>query len=85
MNATEGNLLCVKEAARFLNVSLTTIHRLIRQGEIPVIRVSQRLWRFDKNDLNAYVRKQREMARKQLSEKLKVAQRRGKPVKKGDA
>lgn len=76
-------LLCVKEAAKYLGVSLTTIHRLIAQGDIPVIRIAARLWRFDVSDLRSYIKKQREVAEKQIQAKL-TANKRRKAARRGD-
>lgn len=43
-------LLDVHEAAKFLNCSVATVERLIRDGQIPSIKVG-RLRRFRKSDL----------------------------------
>ena len=47
--------LSMDEIAIHLGVSEDTIHRWIRQKEMPAHKVG-RLWKFDKDDVDAWVR-----------------------------
>lgn len=51
-------MLKVKEVAAQLNVSVDTVKRLLRDGEIPFYRVGTQL-RVDPKDLAAYLEKVR--------------------------
>ena len=48
-------LLTVKEAAKFLNVTETTVYRLTRVGALPHLRVGRSI-RFSMEILEEYVR-----------------------------
>ena len=45
-------LLTMKEVLSYLRVGSRTVHRLIKAGQIPAIRVG-RLWRFRKSERTA--------------------------------
>ena len=47
-------LLTMKELLGYLRVNSRTVHRLIKAGRIPAIRVG-RLWRFRKSDIDAWL------------------------------
>ena len=47
-------LLTMKEVLGYLRVGSRTVHRLIKAGEIPALRVG-RLWRFRKSDIDAWL------------------------------
>ena len=51
-------LLTPKEAAGFLAISTRTLSRIVKQGELPVVRVSGSN-RFTMPDLEAYVGRSR--------------------------
>lgn len=44
-------LLTVKEVAKFLRVGEATVYRLLREGELRVIRRGRRYTRFRKSDI----------------------------------
>jgi excisionase family DNA binding protein len=42
-----GRLLTAQEVADFLQCKICTVRRMVSDGQIPCIRVNQRLQRFD--------------------------------------
>jgi excisionase family DNA binding protein len=50
--------LTIDEVLRYLKVTSRTIYRLIRNGELPAMRVG-RQWRFRRQDLDAWIERQR--------------------------
>lgn len=48
-------LLNVVEAARFLRVSITTVHRMIKRRELPCFKIGCR-WRFNAEQLEQWTR-----------------------------
>ena len=50
--------LTPKEVSDLLQVSVYTVRRWIKQGELPAYKVG-RLWRINKGDLNRWLRQQR--------------------------
>jgi len=51
-------LLTPKEVSSLLQVSVYTVRRWIKEGELPAYKVG-RLWRIDKRDLNKWLNQQR--------------------------
>lgn len=51
-------LLTFNEACEFLRINKGTLHKLIRNGDIPAFRVGN-LWRIDKIELGGWLKKQR--------------------------
>src|SRR4051794_33568325 len=49
-------LLTPEEAARLLGLSLFTVRRLLRLGELPGRKVGKRQWRISRADLEEYLR-----------------------------
>jgi excisionase family DNA binding protein len=63
MSATPMDLpmqpfLTPKEVSDLLQVSVYTVRRWIKQGELPAYKVG-RLWRINKDDLNQWLNQQR--------------------------
>ncbi len=50
--------LTPKEVSDLLQVSVYTVRRWIKQGELPAYKVG-RLWRINKGDLNKWLKQQR--------------------------
>ena len=50
--------LTPQEVSDLLQVSVYTVRRWIKQGELPAYKVG-RLWRINKNDLNRWLSRQR--------------------------
>jgi len=51
----KDQLLTVDEAAEWLTVSKPTLWRMIRRGEIPVVKIAQRTIRIKLSDIDAYI------------------------------
>jgi len=63
-DGSAGVLLTAEEAARFLAVSVSTLERLVRDGELGSIRVGKRSIRYSKNDLNEFIATRRRVVLK---------------------
>lgn len=48
-------LLTVDEAAKMLAISKPTLWRMIRAGELPVVKIAKRNTRIKQSDIEAYV------------------------------
>lgn len=55
---TDGHLLCAKEVAKRLGVSLRSVRRLIRDGKIPALRIGHAV-RVDPEELRRALRRVR--------------------------
>lgn len=53
--------MTVQEVAEYLNVDPKTVYRLVNRGELPGFKVGGS-WRFQKDDLDAWIAKQKEKA-----------------------
>jgi excisionase family DNA binding protein len=49
------DILKISEAAAFLRVSKHSLHTEIREGRLPVIRVSHRVWRISRVALERWM------------------------------
>ena len=56
-NMKKDELLSVEEAADWLAISKPTLWRMIRRGEIPVVKIAQRTIRIKLTDLENYIEK----------------------------
>ena len=56
MNASPEKLLTAKDVMARLNVSRTTLWRLVKNREVDAIRIGKQL-RFERRDIEAYIRK----------------------------
>lgn len=54
---TRASLLTVAEVAKHIRVSNMTVYRLIKQGDLPAVRVGKS-YRVTEDDLNAYLSSQ---------------------------
>ena len=54
----DEGFLTTEEVLEYLQVNLRTVHRLIKAGKIPAVRVG-RQWRFRKRDIDAWLDSQR--------------------------
>jgi excisionase family DNA binding protein len=52
-DATPPRFMTVAEVAEYLHVSLATVHRLIRHGQIPAFRIGK-VYRFDRNEIEKF-------------------------------
>lgn len=51
----DDELLTVDEAARLLTISKPTVWRMIRAGELPVVKIAKRSRRIKRSDIEAYI------------------------------
>jgi excisionase family DNA binding protein len=58
----ESPFLTTDEVLGYLKVNARTVYRLIRSGQLPAIRVG-RQWRVRRSDLDAWLERQRVVAR----------------------
>jgi excisionase family DNA binding protein len=48
-------LLAVKEVAKLLNVSESTMWRMLRERQLQVVRMAKRITRIKRSDIEAYI------------------------------
>lgn len=60
-----GKLLNIKQVMEMLDTSERTLFRIIKHGELTGFKVG-REWRFDEEDITAFIARQREKAREQV-------------------
>lgn len=60
MTDTMADLLVPGDACKYLGVSRRTLERLTSAGYIPEIRLSERVVRYSRTDLDAYIHQARE-------------------------
>ncbi|MBT4512456.1 MAG: helix-turn-helix domain-containing protein [Chloroflexi bacterium] len=63
----EDKLLTIDDVARNLKVSEATVYRLMREGELPVIRRGRKFTRIQESDLMAFVQRYRRLASVEMS------------------
>lgn len=56
LKANPPELMTVKEVALFLSMSLNSIYLLVRNKEIPYIKLSERAYRFKREEIRAWVK-----------------------------
>ena len=61
-----GALLTIREAAKYLAVSVSTLYGWVWQRRIPFVKIGRAL-RFDPRDLAAFVEANKHLPRKELS------------------
>jgi len=66
----DGELLNVKEASSFLNLSVSTIYTKVCRGEIPALKPGRRLY-FDKNELIDWIKSCRKKSNEELAAEAK--------------
>jgi excisionase family DNA binding protein len=59
----EHEFLTTDEVLEYLRINARTVYRLIRNGEIPAVRIG-RQWRIRRNDLDRWLETQRPVAAK---------------------
>ena len=70
-------VLDAREAAAYLAVSMTTLYRMIRRGELPHTRVGRNI-RFRVDDLDAYLEERTSRKWERVDERGRPKERRGK-------
>jgi len=56
--ATESEILTPEQAAEKLKVSIITVRRLLKNGNLNGFKIGRR-WRIDESDLRKYIKRQR--------------------------
>jgi excisionase family DNA binding protein len=60
----EPRLLGLTDTARYLGISKPTLYKLVGQKEIPAFKhTGSRVWKFDKQELDAWIEKQKQQGR----------------------
>lgn len=50
--------LNIEEVAKLLSVDYQLVYKLVRQGDIPAVKIG-RVYRIERNDLNSYLERQK--------------------------
>jgi excisionase family DNA binding protein len=58
---TRRELMTTREVLQYLRVTPRTVYRLIREGDLPAVRMGGR-WRFRRVDIEAWLERQRQVA-----------------------
>jgi excisionase family DNA binding protein len=58
---TRRELMTTREVLHYLRVTPRTVYRLIREGDLPAVRIGGR-WRFRRTDIEAWLERQRQVA-----------------------
>jgi len=74
----QGELLNVKEASSFLNLSVSTIYTKVCRGEIPALKPGRRLY-FDKNELVHWIKSCRKKSNEELAAEARTIVSRNQP------
>ncbi|MDW3681606.1 helix-turn-helix domain-containing protein [Cupriavidus sp. CV2] len=75
-NATEGEILTIKQVADYLKVTERTIYRLAAAKKIPAFKVGG-TWRFSRVDIDNWIRQQSAQALDGGREEYGAGSRRG--------
>lgn len=59
----EPRLLTFKEAQTYLGLGRSTLYKLTNGGIIPALKVTERKWSYDKQDLDQWIEKQKQQRR----------------------
>lgn len=52
----ENEIMTLKQLSEYLQISQRSIHRMIKRGDIPAVKVTNR-WRFERSTINEWLRK----------------------------
>lgn len=56
----EPRLLTFKEAQTYLGLGRSTLYKLTNSGVIPAIKLTERKWSYDKQELDQWIEKQKQ-------------------------
>lgn len=59
----EPRLLTFKQAQTYLGLGRSTLYKLTNSGIIPAMKVTERKWSYDKQDLDAWIEKHKQQGR----------------------
>jgi excisionase family DNA binding protein len=57
-----ARLLTTNEAAAYLRVNRSTVRRLVLNGSLPCLTRSFKSWRIDRQDLDAFIEREKVVA-----------------------
>jgi excisionase family DNA binding protein len=60
----EPRLLTFKEAQAYLGLGRSVLYKLTNSGTVPAIKVTERKWSYDKQELDAWIEQQKQQQRK---------------------
>ena len=66
----EDQLLSVKQAAEFLNLTVPTIYTKVSKRELPVMKRSKRLY-FSKHELTTYLKEGRQLTHVEIEKRAR--------------
>lgn len=55
----EPRLLTFKQAQTYLGLGRSTLYKLTNGGVVPAMKLTERKWSYDKQDLDAWIEKQK--------------------------
>lgn len=56
--------MTLEEVAQYLRINIYTAYRMVERGELPGMKVGQRLWRFTQEDIDKYMRSRLKIKKK---------------------
>ncbi|HHT9126882.1 MAG TPA: helix-turn-helix domain-containing protein [Candidatus Brocadiia bacterium] len=57
----ENEIMTIKQLAEYLQISQRSIHRMIKRGGVPAVKVTNR-WRFERSKINEWLTRNSEKA-----------------------
>lgn len=63
----EPRLLTFKEAQTYLGLGRSTLYKLTNGGVIPALKVTERKWSYDKQDLDQWIEKQKQQQQRRVA------------------
>jgi excisionase family DNA binding protein len=57
-----GQVMTIKDVAFYLHIHSSTVHRLLKRGELPAFKIGG-CWRFFETEIYAWMRKRTEVPR----------------------
>ncbi len=52
----ENEIMTIKQLSEYLQISQRSIHRMLKRGDIPAVKVTNR-WRFERSKINEWLTK----------------------------
>ena len=52
----ENEIMTIKQLSEYLQISQRSIHRMLKRGDIPAVKVTNR-WRFERSKINGWLTK----------------------------
>ena len=51
----ENEIMTMQQLSEYLQISQRSVHRMIKRGDIPAIKVTSR-WRFERSKINEWIK-----------------------------